>query len=79
MQCDASIKAIIVKIDSEKHDFVIEDLDDETCVIKESKLAELKLRLNDVRGVCLSLAELEINPRQILEDTQMQIDDSGSD
>jgi len=49
VQCDASIKAIIAKIDSERHDYIIEDLDDETVVIKETKLAELKAKLADVR------------------------------
>lgn len=50
MQADPSIKAIIVKIDSEKHDFIVEDLDDETVVVKESKLTELKERLKEVRS-----------------------------
>ncbi|OJD29192.1 rna polymerase ii transcription factor b subunit 5 [Diplodia corticola] len=48
VQCDESIKTIIVKIDSELNDFIIEDLDDETLVIKAEKLRELKRRLNDV-------------------------------
>ena len=48
MQCDASIKTIITKIDSESNAFIVEDLDDETLVIKESKLAELKIRLKEV-------------------------------
>jgi hypothetical protein len=52
VQCDASIKAIINKIDSAKNDFIVEDLDDETVLIKESKLAELKQRLKEV---CLLL------------------------
>ena len=47
IQCDASIKAIINKIDSVNHDFILEDLDDEAVVIKESKLAELKNKLKD--------------------------------
>ncbi|KAB2569357.1 RNA polymerase II transcription factor B subunit 5 [Lasiodiplodia hormozganensis] len=48
VQCDESIKTIIVKIDSELNDFIIEDLDDETLVIKAEKLPELKRRLNEV-------------------------------
>lgn len=57
MQCDASIKAIIAKIDSERHDFIIEDLDDETVVVKETKLAELKQKLADVRSSRLILLD----------------------
>lgn len=53
VQCDESIKTIIVKIDSELNDFIIEDLDDETLVIKAEKLPELKRRLNEVRILVL--------------------------
>ncbi|KZF26220.1 RNA polymerase II transcription factor B subunit 5 [Xylona heveae TC161] len=47
VQCDPSIKAIILKIDALDHDFIVEDLDDQTLVVKESKLVELKQRLED--------------------------------
>ncbi|KAI9710603.1 MAG: TFIIH complex subunit tfb5 [Chrysothrix sp. TS-e1954] len=50
VECDPSIKAIIMKIDSEHHDFIIDDLDDETVVVKESKLPELKQRLKETLG-----------------------------
>jgi hypothetical protein len=41
--------AIILKIDSENnHIFVMETLDDETCMISAPKLNELKRRLKDV-------------------------------
>lgn len=48
VQCDPSIKAIIVQIDSEKHDIIIEDLDDETVMVKQEKLDELKRKLGEV-------------------------------
>jgi TFIIH basal transcription factor complex TTD-A subunit len=49
IQCDESIMAIILKIDAENnHTFVMETLDDETCMISSSKLNELKGRLKDV-------------------------------
>lgn len=51
VECDPSIKAIILKIDQEKHDFIVEDLDDQTLVIKESQLQKLKARLEEVRVV----------------------------
>ncbi|KAI9755206.1 MAG: TFIIH complex subunit tfb5 [Lichina confinis] len=56
VECDPSIKAIILKIDSAKHDFVIEDLDDQTLVIKENKLKELKQRLD------VELSETQMMP-----------------
>lgn len=49
VECDPSIKSIIMKIDSEDHAFVVEDLDDGTLVIKENMLSVLKMRLDDVR------------------------------
>ena len=48
VECDPSIKAIILKIDSERHDFIVEDLDDSALVIKEKQLPLLKARLDEV-------------------------------
>jgi TFIIH basal transcription factor complex TTD-A subunit len=55
VECDPSIKAIIVKIDSERNDFIVEELDDQTLVIKEGMLQTLKLRLEDVSTALLWL------------------------
>ena len=49
MECDPSIKAIIVKIDSTEHAFIVEDLDDQHLVIKENMVNVLKGKLDDVR------------------------------
>jgi TFIIH basal transcription factor complex TTD-A subunit len=46
--CDASIKSIIVKIDSEEHAFIVEELDDSTLVVKENMLSILKMRLDEI-------------------------------
>ncbi|PSK58707.1 RNA polymerase II transcription factor B subunit 5 [Elsinoe australis] len=63
VQCDASIKAIIVKIDTENNnDFIVEDIDDETVLIKSGKHEELKQRL-----------------KMALQDTVREAEDSGSD
>jgi TFIIH basal transcription factor complex TTD-A subunit len=56
VECDPSIKSIIVKIDSEDHAFIVEELDDQTLVVKENMLTTLKMRLEDVRiieDICL--------------------------
>ncbi|KIN05601.1 hypothetical protein OIDMADRAFT_16895 [Oidiodendron maius Zn] len=47
VECDPSIKSIIVKIDSEEHAYVVEELDDQTLVIQENMLPLLKARLDD--------------------------------
>jgi TFIIH basal transcription factor complex TTD-A subunit len=54
--CDASIKAIIMKINAEDGNiYIIEDIDDEHVLIQESKHAQLKARLNAVRVHCMIL------------------------
>jgi len=63
IECDPSIKAIIVKIDSEQHNsIIVVDIDDTTLVIKDSMLQSLKMSLEDA-----------------LKETQQPADDSGSD
>jgi TFIIH basal transcription factor complex TTD-A subunit len=49
IECDPSIKSIIVNIDSDNHDFIIEDLDEERVVVKENMVPLLKQKLEDVR------------------------------
>lgn len=48
IECDPSIKSIIVNIDSVNHDFIIEDLDEERVVVKENMVHLLKQKLEDV-------------------------------
>ncbi|PSR87324.1 TFIIH subunit TTDA/Tfb5 [Coniella lustricola] len=48
VQCDASIKSIIVSIDNERNnEFVIEVLDDQNIVVKETMVQRLKELLED--------------------------------
>ncbi|EAS31875.3 RNA polymerase II transcription factor B subunit 5 [Coccidioides immitis RS] len=47
IECDPSVKAIILKYDEERHDYIVEDLDDDRhLVVKESQLQNLKMRLS---------------------------------
>ncbi|KAA8892979.1 TFIIH subunit TTDA/Tfb5 [Sphaerosporella brunnea] len=49
VECDPSIKAILLKIDQDAgHAYIIEDLDESTLVVKEQKLADLKHQLDAV-------------------------------
>lgn len=51
VQCDPSIKAIVLKINDEGNgQFILEDIDDETVLVNTKKLEELKARLKDVSG-----------------------------
>ncbi|EMF14103.1 RNA polymerase II transcription factor B subunit 5 [Sphaerulina musiva SO2202] len=48
VQCDPSIKAIIVRIDAQHaHSFIIEDIDDEHVLVNQKKHDELKALLKD--------------------------------
>lgn len=51
VECDPSIKSIIMNIDSENNDYILHDLDDTHLLINENKVADLKRRLDDVRHV----------------------------
>lgn len=49
VKCDASIKAMLVDIDSKNNnEYIIEELDEEHILVKETKINELKARLNEV-------------------------------
>lgn len=47
VECDPSIKAIILDIDSKTHDFIVENLDESHLIIKDNKVAELKRMLEE--------------------------------
>ncbi|KAL9072466.1 MAG: hypothetical protein Q9157_005090 [Trypethelium eluteriae] len=81
VQCDPSIKAIINKIDAARNDFIVEDLDDETVLIKETKMAELKERLKEVSATA-SVSFRETSALMIakeLRDTVKEAEESESD
>ncbi|KAH9859559.1 hypothetical protein IAQ61_011340, partial [Plenodomus lingam] len=49
VKCDASIKAMLVDIDSKNgNEYIIEELDEEHILVKETKVHELKSRLNQM-------------------------------
>lgn len=53
VKCDASIKAILVDIDNKRrNEFIIEDLDDEHILVKDTKISELKHLLHSVGKLC---------------------------
>ncbi|KAI0406561.1 transcription factor TFIIH complex subunit Tfb5-domain-containing protein [Xylaria palmicola] len=47
VECDPSIKSIIVNIDSEKNDYIIEDLDDSHLLIIDAMVGQLKAKLEE--------------------------------
>ena len=49
VECDPAIKAIILKIDQERNEYIVEDLDDTHLMVKDSKVQALKAKLDEVR------------------------------
>ena len=47
VECDPSIRALIISIDMRRQDIIIEELDDRHLFIDESKIELLKQELND--------------------------------
>ncbi|KAI5922698.1 transcription factor TFIIH complex subunit Tfb5-domain-containing protein [Camillea tinctor] len=47
VECDPSIKSIIVNIDNDKNDYIIEDLDESHLLIKDNMVSQLKAKLED--------------------------------
>lgn len=81
VECDASIKAIIVKINSENGNvYIIEDIDDEHVLIQASKHEELKARLN---AVCIPREQdaqyHRLTSSKTLKDTVREPEDSESE
>lgn len=46
IQCDPSIKALIVQIDAERTDIILEELDDTHLLVDPSKVEFIKQELN---------------------------------
>lgn len=74
------MKAIILKYDEERHDYIVEDLDDDRhLVIKESQLQNLKARLTKVGMSMRVVWSLRLMRKQELDDKVMQPDESESE
>lgn len=59
VRCDASIKAMLVDIDSKNNnEYIIEELDEEHILVKETKINELKARLNSVGSLSRRMIRL---------------------
>lgn len=48
VECDPSIKSIIINIDNETNEYIVEDLDETHLMIKDNMVAKLKTELEQV-------------------------------
>lgn len=79
MRCDASIKAMLVDIDSKNNnEYIIEELDEEHILVKETKINELKARLNSV-SLFLHIALYFTDARQMMRERLKEPESSDSE
>jgi len=79
VRCDASIKAMLVDIDSKNNnEYIIEELDEEHILVKETKINELKGRLNNV-GIPKSGALYLTNAVQMMRERLKEPESSDSE
>lgn len=80
VQCDSSIKAIIMRINTEhNHEFIIEDIDDEHILVKSQRHDDLKRLLKDVWQLPAPLFILyaRLQRSQALKDTVKEPEESS--
>ena len=78
VECDPSIKAILVKIDEDHgHGFIIENIDDEHVLVKTHKHEELKQLLKEVNILLSIFSSLRLTLLQRLKDTVKEAEESS--
>ncbi|KAH7384664.1 transcription factor TFIIH complex subunit Tfb5-domain-containing protein [Pyrenochaeta sp. MPI-SDFR-AT-0127] len=79
VKCDASIKAMLVDIDSKNNnEFIIEELDEEHLLVKETKINELKSRLNQV-SIASQRIVVEVNMSQMMRERLKEPESSDTE
>jgi len=60
LQCDPPQMAMVRKLDKESdHAYIIEEIDDRTCLVKENMVAEIKRRVKEIMDAAMGLDEDE--------------------
>ncbi|KAJ9663385.1 hypothetical protein H2198_000902 [Neophaeococcomyces mojaviensis] len=60
LQCDPPQMAMILKINRESNNsYIIEEINDRTCVVKEAKVDELKHRVKQLMDVAMGAGDEE--------------------
>ena len=56
LQCDPPQMAMVRKIDREtQHAYIIEDIDDRTCLVKENKVEEIKRKVKELMDAAMGI------------------------
>lgn len=60
LQCDPPQMAMVRKIDRESGNaYIIEEIDDQTCLVKENKVDEIKSRVKELMDTAMGMDEDE--------------------
>jgi len=58
LQCDPPQMAMVRKIDRESgHAYILEEIDDKTCLVKETKVEEIKAKVKDLMDSAMGVDE----------------------
>lgn len=58
LQCDPPQMAMVKKIDRESDNaYIIEEIDDRTCLVKENKVEEIKRKVKDLMDAAMGIDE----------------------
>lgn len=60
LQCDPPQMAMVRKIDRESNNaYIIEEIDDRTCLVKDNRVDEIKRRVKDLMDAAMGVDEEE--------------------
>ena len=58
LQCDPPQMAMVRKIDQESgHSYILEEIDDKTCLVKENRVEEIKTRVKELMDAAMGVNE----------------------
>ena len=58
LQCDPPQMAMVRKIDRESgHAYILEEIDDKTCLVKETKVDEIKAKVKELMDAAMGVDE----------------------
>lgn len=70
LQCDPPQMAMVRKIDRENNNaYIVEEIDDRTCLVKEGKVEEIKALVKDIMDTAMgNMSEDEVDVDSDLDD-----------
>lgn len=64
LQCDPPQMAMVRKIDRETNNaYIIEEIDDRTCLVKDNRVEEIKRRVKDLMDAAMGIDEDDVEDK----------------